>query len=107
MTWSAKEDGLKFEVDTGQVKTMVRILNAELQRISGDRRSLLRAVEDLGTMWEGAAHDAFAVSCIADDRELRDLTEDLQRPFDDMEQAGADYDKWENENRRLVSGIVV
>ena len=82
---------MKFDVDTGQVNSMVQAFQDELTQVNTNREHMYQALESLDSMWKGQAHDAFAVQYRADNEQMVALIKELRQIADNMGKARQNY----------------
>ena len=98
---------MKFEVETGQVNSMVQSFKESLAQISANRQRMYNAMETLDGMWQGQAHDAFAVQYRSDNEEVVALLKDLEQVAENIAKARQDYDTCEQQVKETIDAIEI
>lgn len=96
-----------IEVNTGSLKSDVDVISSELDLISGNADRLLSILEQLETMWEGSAKQAFSSAVRDDVARLRELVKAMKNFTDKTSEARVEYDKCESAVSQIVSSIRV
>lgn len=98
---------MKFDVETGQVNTMVQSYQETLNQISQNREKMYQALESLNGMWQGSAHDAFIAQYQSDNQEMQQLIRELQRVAENISKARAEYDTCEQNVKSEIAAIQI
>ena len=98
---------MKFDVETGQLNTMVQSFQESLTQISGNRERMYQALEALDGMWKGQSHDAFVAQYSADNEKMVALIKDLQQLAENMGKARQSYDTCEQEVKSAIASIQI
>lgn len=98
---------MKFDVETGQVNTMVQSYQETLNQISQNREKMYQALESLNGMWQGSAHDAFTAQYQSDNQEMQQLIKELQRVAENISKARVEYDTCEQNVKSEIAAIQI
>ena len=98
---------MKFEVETGQVNRMVQGFKESLTQISANRQRMYNAMEALDGMWQGQAHDVFAIQYRNDNEEVLALLKDLEQVAENMAKARQEYDTCEQQVKETIAAIEI
>ena len=93
---------MKFEVETGQVNSMVQGFKDSLAQISANRQRMYNAMEALDE-----AHDAFAVQYRGDNEEVVALLKDLEQVAENIAKARQEYDTCEQQVKETIAAIEI
>ena len=98
---------MKFDVETGQVNTMVQSYQETLNQISQNREKMYQALESLNGMQQGSAHDAFTAQYQLDNQEMQQLLRELQRVAENISKARVEYDTCEQNVKSEIAAIQI
>lgn len=98
---------MKFDVETGQVNSMVQSFKETLNQVSQNRERMYQALEALNGMWDGPAHDAFTVQYQSDNQEMQQLIKELQTVAENISKARAEYDTCEQNVKSEIAAIQI
>lgn len=96
-----------IEVNTGILKGDIEEIAAELKLLGDDADQLLGLLEQLETMWEGSAKQAFSAAVRDDVGRLQTLIQAMRAFTNKTSDARAEYDRCESAVSQIVSSIRV
>lgn len=82
---------MNIEISTDQLGLDVSAVQEQVEALNTAKDQVIRCLMDLGTMWEGQAHDAFMTQVMVDAEMLQGLITNLQNLVSCMEYAKSEY----------------
>lgn len=98
---------MTFEVETSTLESTIRSMETELADIVEISNRLYAALEALDGMWEGKAHDTFALQYRSDQNRLKNICKKLDNAIVDLSKARQKYDSCEQSVKNKISGITI
>ena len=98
---------MKFEVDTSSLNNTVQQMQAELTKIEQAGKNLYSALEALEGMWEGTAHDTFAIQYRNDQEMLDKMKKTISNVIKDMGEARMTYEQCEQSVETEIRKIAI
>ena len=92
-------------VDTAILKTDVDSITAEINGLRTVRQKIDSEVQQLGSMWDGTAKQAFMAAVQSDLAILDDITASLTELTGSTDDARSDYEKCEENVSNFVASI--
>lgn len=99
--------GNYIEVDIETLKRDYENMEQILRLVRNDMDMVLEDVQELGTMWKGAAHDAFFEQVNIDNGILQDVAAEVDGVIDSMENAARLYQACEEEIDASIDAIKI
>lgn len=94
-----------IEVDTQALNRDRQTIQSELDKVRTEISQLKEKMANLGTMWEGPAHDAFMAQFNADYEFIQGFGNELGTYIETMEYAQREYEKCENAVEQAIASI--
>lgn len=94
-----------IEIDTAALARDRQTVQSELDRLRTGIDQLKEKMVNLGTMWEGPAHNAFMAQFNADYEFIQDFNNELEKYAETMEYARQEYEKCESRVQQAVASI--
>lgn len=95
----------RITIETAALKTSVETMEGLLDAIKDELEGMYDAVQNLSTMWEGPAHDAFLGQFSEDRQQAASLCSTLQNFIGSMNFAGITYDNCEKTICEMIDSI--
>ncbi|MDD6619665.1 MAG: WXG100 family type VII secretion target [Eubacteriales bacterium] len=86
----------EFEVDVQRLGNDVEDARQNLQFLQSNLNKMFSDLQELDTMWDGDANEAFKVQVEVDREFMTDVCKNLKRILDSMDFAKAEYNRSEN-----------
>ena len=96
-----------IEVDISALDQDVKDLAETLEMVRKDMNDMFGAIKELDAMWEGPAHDVFALQFEADRQVFNNLCDTVDSIIDSMDNAKSDYRKCEANVRGEIDKIKI
>ena len=96
-----------IEVTTNTLKSDTETIALHLEKLRQRSDALESVTQQLGSMWEGQAKQAFTAAVRDDLNRLRSLISAMQKFTQKTDEARNEYDKCENTVTQLVASIRV
>lgn len=94
-----------IEIDTMALGRDRQTIQSELDRVRTEISRLKEAMVNLGTMWEGPAHDAFMAQFNTDYEFVQEFGNEIGTYIETMEYAQREYQKCESEVNQAIASI--
>lgn len=98
---------MTFEVDTSSLESTIRNMETELENIQQIRTRLYTALEELDGMWEGQAHDVFAIQYTTDQSTLQKMCQTISDAIEGLDAARKEYNSCEQSVKNKISRITI
>lgn len=95
----------EIAVNTSRLSQDVEEMEYALRRIENQMDSMFDSVNQLDTMWDGPANDAFYIQFAADYEQMRELCRILRELIECCRFAGTEYISCENAVNGIVNAI--
>lgn len=95
----------RISIETAALKTSAENLEELLGSIRTELEEMYGAVQELGTMWEGPAHNAFRTQFSDDQQQAQSLCDTLKQFIQSMAFAGTTYDNCERTVCEMIDSI--
>ena len=95
----------RIAIETAALKNAAETLEDLLRGVQTDLEEMYGAVQELGSMGEGPAHDAFLVQFSEDRQRAQSLCDALRQFIQSMTFAGTSYDHCEKTICELIDSI--
>ena len=96
---------MRIEVDTQQLSADIRTLEERKEALANSKQQVFRCMENINTMWEGAAHDKFLQQVLLDSLMLNELIGNIGHLVECMEHAKDEYGKCSDAVAQKISAI--
>ena len=90
----------RFNTDVEQFKTA-------LDDLDNNYTNVFETIESLNSTWAGQAHDAFLTQFDNDNKNVKDMIEELKKYRDDLLFANNEYTKCEAEVNDIVTSLSI
>ncbi|QBE95728.1 hypothetical protein PMF13cell1_01252 [Blautia producta] len=94
-----------IEVSTEPLSADKGNIAAELNAVRTELQQLFQEMQELDSMWDGPASQAFAVQFQTDYEIMQEIVENLEGFIQCMQYAADEYNKCENTIAELISAI--
>ena len=94
-----------IEVDTSELERDRQTIQSELNKVRAGIRRLQEEMTELGSMWEGPAHDAFMTQVHADYETIRQFANEIAAYIEAMSYARTEYEQCEHQAERAVASL--
>lgn len=99
--------GTMIEVNTSTLRSDVSAISAEISGLKNDVERLKSTADQLSTMWDGNAKNAFIAAVNDDIKRLEELISAIGKFTDKTDSSRAEYEKCENAVAGIVAAIRV
>lgn len=96
-----------IEIDTSQLNRDIQELEAGTEKARLALEEMLTELEELNSMWKGAANEAFRSQVRQDQSFMLDVLERLERLGECMTYASKEYVRCEGEVQDIVNSIQI
>ena len=96
-----------IEIDTAALDRDRRAIQSELSRVRSEIDQLKEKMVNLGTMWDGPAHDAFMAQFYADYEFIQEFENEIEKYIETMEYALKEYQKCDDSVQQAIASIRV
>ncbi len=96
-----------IEIDTTALNRDRQTIQSELERVRTKINQLREKMVNLGTMWEGPAHNAFMSQFHTDYEFVQEFAGEIKAYLETMEYAEREYERCEDAVRQAVDSIRV
>ena len=96
-----------IEVNTNTLKSDVSNIEARIRSLRSEAANLRNTADQLGSMWEGPAKQAFMAAVQADLSKLENLIKAMERFTNQTSECQVEYDKCEQAVSSIISSIRV
>lgn len=97
----------RIAIETVALKNAAETLEDLLRGVQIDLEEIYSAVQELGSMWEGPAHDALLVQFSDDRQRAQSLCDTLRQFIQSMTFAGTSYDHCEKTICEFIDSIAI
>lgn len=94
-----------IEIETNALDADQRSMSACLQTVKNEIRQLIEEMQQLDSMWEGAAKQAFLAQFQNDCAIMEDICTNLTEYLTSMEKASMEYKKCESDVNDLIRSL--
>lgn len=99
--------GTVIEVNTSTLRSDISTIEGEINSLKSDVKSLRTTANQLSSMWDGNAKNAFIAAVNDDIRRLEDLIGAIGKFTDKTDTSRVEYEKCENAVAGIISAIRV
>ena len=94
-----------IEIDTAALERDRQTIQSELDRVRTGINQLKDKMVNLGSMWEGPAHNAFMAQFNADYEFIQEFENEIEKYIGTMEYAQREYQKCESQVQQTIASI--
>lgn len=94
-----------IEVDTSELERDRQTIQTELEKVRAGVRELREKMAELGTMWEGPAHDVFLAQAEADYEIIQQFSNEIAAYTETMQYARTEYEQCESRVEHAVASL--
>lgn len=96
---------MNIEISTSWLDNDITRMQERLDNLTAAKDQVYRCLENLNSMWEGAAQQTFITQTRIDEMVLRGLINNLNNLIECMEYAKSEYEKCTEEVNSKIAGI--
>lgn len=96
---------MNIEISTEHLGQDIGTMQSQLDALNAARQQVFRCVENLNTMWDGAAHSVFVMQTLRDSMKFQQLMNKLQNLVECLEYAQTEYNKCSDSVNEKIASI--